>query len=191
MQQGIAVTDALLVGASVEPPALFVLDRPTGRRLWQVKLDAAATTAPVVDKDTVFLGTAARLEVRSLSDGSPRADFPREEQPVASDLVVSRQVVAYVSQRGQLVVISRADPTAMRKLPGAVPAVAPVLSRGTLLYATKDALMALPLDEENPEPKSWAEIGWLGKPTSPMILAGSNVYLGMAGWGLARFGAGR
>jgi hypothetical protein len=39
------------------------------------------------------------------------------------------------------------------------------------------------------EPASWCDTSWLGEPTTSMVLANSNIYVGMAGWGLVRFGA--
>jgi len=191
LQHAVAAADALLVAAVVDPAALVALDRPTGRQLWRVKLDAAPTTSPVIEKSTVFLGTTGGLEVRSLVNGKAQAGSPREEGGVSSDLVVSRSFIAYISEQGQLVVISRGDPTVVRKLPGVVRGITPLVSRGTLLYAGKEGLMSFTPDDEDAQPVAWLDTSGLGRPTAPPVLVGSHVYQGRSGWGLVRLGAGR
>lgn len=186
-----AVRHAMLVAAVVEPPGLVALDRPTGKLLWRVELEAAPTTGPVLEKDLVLVGTGDGLECRRLVDGQPHKDFPPYYGGVGSELVLAQRVIAWVSPTGQLVMVSRSDPTQSRTVPGALAGVAPLVARGRLLFAAREALMCFDTQAEAAQPQPWVDISWLGRPTGPMVLAGSRVYLPMAGWGLVCFGTGR
>ena len=189
--RAVAVADSLVVAAVADPASLVAMDRPTGRRLWRAKLTSAPTTSPALEKDTIYLGTSAGLEARSLVDGTPRDGWRVQPGGVSSDFVLSRQIVAYVSHDGKLIVASRDDGTIIRQQPGAIPGIAPLLSRKTLLYSAKEGLMGFLLGDAGAEPSGWVDTSWLGSPATPMVLCDSNVYLGMAGWGLVRLGTSR
>ncbi len=191
LEHGPAVYHALLVAAVVDPPRLVALDGPTGKVLWRVDMEAAPTTGPVLEKDMALVGTSDGLECRSLVDGRENKDFPPYYGGVGSDLVLTPRVLAWVSQTGQLVVVSRVDPTQSRSVPGALEGVAPLVARGRLLFASREALMRFDPEAEGAKPEPWQDISWLGEPAGPMVLAGSRVYIPMAGWGLVCFGAGR
>jgi hypothetical protein len=60
-----------------------------------------------------------------------------------------------------------------------------------VLYATKENMMSLDLARADAKPVVWTDVSWLGAPTSPMVLHQGSVYVGMAGWGLARLGKAR
>ncbi|HUT10723.1 MAG TPA: PQQ-binding-like beta-propeller repeat protein [Thermoguttaceae bacterium] len=185
-----AATDSMLVAAVVDPPGLVAMDRPSGRRLWHVRLDATPRTPPVVIRSTIYLGTAAGLEARSLANAAPREEWKLDGGGVSSDFIVARRFFAYVSDKEELVLVSRDDGSVIRTQPDAMPGTAPLLSRGKLIYIGKEAIMAFEPDEGDAEPIRWVEY-LLGEPSAPMILCNSNVYVGMFGWGLVRFGAGR
>jgi len=184
-----AAIDSMLVAAVVDPPGLVAMDRPSGRRLWHVRLDATPRTSPVVIRSTIYLGTAAGLEARSLADAAPREQWKLDGGGVSSDFIIARRFFAYVSDGGQLVLVSRDDGSVIRTQTDAMPGTAPLASRGKLIYIGKEAIMAFDPDAEDAEPIQWVEY-LLGKPTAPMILCNSNVYVGMFGWGLVRFGGG-
>jgi len=184
-----AAIDSMLVAAVVDPPGLVAMDRPSGRRLWHVRLDATPRTSPVVIRSTIYLGTAAGLEARSLADAAPREQWKLDGGGVSSDFIIARRFFAYVSDDGELVLVSRDDGSVIRTQTDAMPGTAPLASRGKLIYIGKEAIMAFDPDAEDAEPIQWVEY-LLGKPTAPMILCNSNVYVGMFGWGLVRFGGG-
>ena len=64
---------------------------------------------------------------------------------------------------------------------------APLVSRGRLLYATKDNLMLLDLETMNAT--AWMDISWLGPVCGPLTLKDSKVYVPLAGWGVVCLGA--
>jgi outer membrane protein assembly factor BamB len=187
-----AVSEQFVVSAGVKPPGLVLLDRPTGRVLWRVSLGGRPTTAPLVIEDRVLVGTEAAIEGRSLVDGRPLADWQAgaaDVPGVASDLVLDGDAVLFVSTGGKLVGIAHDDGAGRFQIDGARPGVAPLVSRGTVLYVGAESLMSFTPGEHDAKPSAWADVSWLGRPVTPMVLSRSNVYLGMAGWGLVHFGA--
>lgn len=171
--------------------ALVAFDRQTGLELWRVVLDSAPAGMPVVAGRTVLVGTARGVETRGLADGSPEPHWRIEGGSAASDLAVDRQWVAYVNAASELVVLSRADGSVHRRISGAVAGIPPMLCRGAVLFATKEAIMRLALDDKSAAPTQWVDASWLGTPAGPMILIDGRIYMGRAGWGMTRFGPGR
>ena len=51
--------------------------------------------------------------------------------------------------------------------------------------------MQLSGHEPKTSPRLWLDTSWLGKPTSPMTLADSRVYLGIGVWGFVCMGKGK
>ena len=187
-----AVSEQLVAAAVVDPPGLVLLDRPTGRVLWRAALDGRPTTAPLPLGDRVLVGTEAALEGRSLVDGRPLPDWQAgaaDVPGVASDLVLDGDAVLFVSTGGKLVCVGHGDGAGRFQIDGARPGVAPLVSRGTVLYVGAESLMSFTPGQHDATPGAWADVSWLGRPVTPMVLSRSNVYLGMAGWGLVRFGA--
>jgi len=197
-----AVAAAMLVAATSHPPSLVALDRPTGAELWSIGLDAAPAADPWVHRDTVYLPTSRGLEARSLVDGSPRP--PHAWQPpggaVGGDVAVDAAHIVYVDAKGHLVVLDRRTGRPTRPpVPGARPGTAPLLGGGVVLYEAADGkIMKLRLagageadGEGTPRPEEWADASWLGPAASPMVLSGTAVYVGRAGWGLVCLGEDR
>ncbi|HUS93160.1 MAG TPA: PQQ-binding-like beta-propeller repeat protein [Phycisphaerae bacterium] len=201
-----AAAGALVVAAAVEPGVLVALDRPTGKELWRADLPAAPVGSPFVDKLRVYLPTAKGLEARSLLDGSPLpADlWQGAGGGVSGDFVLDRARVAYVSPKGELIVLNRADGRAARPpVPGAKAGTCPLLGQDALLYAAANGkIMKLALasaegdasgegggeGRQAPQPVEWLDASWLGEPITPMVLGGANVFLGRRGWGLVCLG---
>jgi outer membrane protein assembly factor BamB len=171
--------------------ALTVLDRLTGRELWRLRLDAAARAGPVIDGDAILLATDHGVQVHSLIDGSASREWAGPGEGVSGDIALDHDRLAYVSDAGELVVVTRPDGHVLHRLAGAVPGLPPLVSHGRILYFSAKGLMAFtfPEDGEVGDPVVWADTSWLGRPTTPMVLSASNVYAGMAGWGLVRLGA--
>lgn len=185
------VFKSLLVAAVVDPSSLMLLDRPTGGVLWRQPLASVPSASPVVDLGVVFIGTAEGLEARSLVGGQPLTNWNCTGGGVSSDIVLLKDRIAYVSSEGRLVLVDRATGATLRAVDGATPGVSPVLARGALIFAGPQALRRLSLDDLQAEPSVWTETDWLGAATTPAIVSDSHLYMGRAGWGLVRWGAGR
>jgi outer membrane protein assembly factor BamB len=182
------VLHQLLVAAPRDPPALAAYDIPTGLELWRVPLDKPASAPPACAKDTVYLGTSAGIEARSLTDGRMKPGWRLEGGPASGPFALLRDRIVYVSAPGELVLLDRETGSVIRRCPGALPGLNPLVGRDAVLYAAEGKLMRLPLDPPDAKPHEWTDISWLGKPSSPLVLVDSCVYVGVEGWGLARFG---
>jgi outer membrane protein assembly factor BamB len=192
MKHGTGVAPSIVVVATSEPRALLALDRPTGRELWRVTMDAAPTTSPAMEGAVIRLGTKRGLEVRSLVDGQQITGWRVEGGGVSGDFAVDAQHLAYVNDSGEAVVLSKADGSVLRRVAGAAPGSSVILLRDVALVDAKGGLMKVPLGADVPaEQVQWADTTWLGKPAGPMVMSGSRVYVPRTGWGLVRLGAGR
>jgi outer membrane protein assembly factor BamB len=182
---------ALVLVAVARPSSLAVLDRPTGRELWRRELDARPTTAPAVSAQTVWVGTESRLEARSLVDGSRLGLWRCGGGGVSGEFFLGRDTLAYVSGNAELTLLARDDGELLCKRPGALRGFAPLPCRDRVFFLGGSGIMAIERDKAGTpgEPASWCDTSWLGPPTTSMVLANSNIYVGMAGWGLVRFGA--
>ncbi len=98
-----ATSDAFVVVATDRPPALLVLDRPSGRVLWRLPLDAAATAAPLVRRNVIYLGTPAGVAALRLADG--RRIWETAGGRPATPLVLAKNRLAYTSAAGELVIV--------------------------------------------------------------------------------------
>jgi len=194
-----AAAQSMVVAATADPPQLIALDRPTGVELWRVGLPAAPVASPWVSKTRVFVPTARYVEARSLIDGAPL--YPRGWRRlgggVSGEVVADPARVAFINTRGELVLLDRHRGEADRPpVPGARVGTTPLLGYGGLLYEAADGrIMKLPFsdgaggdDTDPPKPTEWFDASWLGRPTTPMVLRGSTVYVGRQGWGLVRLG---
>jgi outer membrane protein assembly factor BamB len=184
-----AVTKALVVAATANPPGLVALDRPSCRVLWRRPLEAVPTTSPVVRKDRIFVGTIRGLEARSLLDGAPVDDRNLEEAGgVSAAFALWRDDAVYVNHRGDLVVVKLGDGTVKHRLSGATAGWPPLVSRGTVLYSGKKGLVRTSLEDEEPARRLWIDMTELGRFTSPPVLIDGRVYAGTATKGLVRMG---
>jgi hypothetical protein len=97
-------------------------------------------------------------------------------------------MIGYVDEQGRLALVSTEDGRDLAVKAGALPGVAPLIGRSRVLYAGGAGLITFALDRPDEEPIDWVDTSWLGRPTTPMVVSQSNVYMGMIGWGLVRFG---
>jgi outer membrane protein assembly factor BamB len=182
-------TKSMIIAATVNPPVLVALDRPSGRVLWRRPLEAVPSASPVVRKDRIFVGTHRGFEVRSLLDGAPADDRrPEEGGGVSADFALLRDVAVYVNHQGELVVVAISDGTVKAKIPGAIAGQPPLVSRDTVLYLTKKGVMRLALQDEGLTPQLWLDLAEVGPLTSPLVLADGRVCAGTATKGLVRVG---
>ncbi len=177
-------TGAILLAATTSEPALMAVDAVSGRELWRADLGAAPTTGPVIRGKTVFVGTKTGIRARSLLDGNDLWSGPEEQ--VSSAITVTRESVAYVTHAGDLVVLDPQDGSESARCAGAVSGVPPVLAQGGILFAAEQALMVCNPGEE--PPSRWMDISWLGRPSSPMIMASRRVYFATDQQGFIRAG---
>ncbi len=188
--QPVTVTETMLLAATVDPPELCALDRPTGIELWRVKL-ATPGAAPLLGlKKMVLVPTAKGVEARSLVDGAAIPTWKVEGGGVATDVILGGDYLAYINTRGELVVLARNDGAVRGRIPEVLPTLPPVPLRGGLLVAGAGKLVRVRLDALEEAPAVWMEMEALGAITAPAILHDSALYLGVAGRGLVRLGKG-
>ncbi len=201
---GPAATDNMVL-VSVSPSGspgtggagvLAAMDRATGGGLWRVGLAGAPVGGPYVHRTTVYVGTSAGLEARSLVDGSP---LPAEQWKmqgggVSGDFVVTASHFVFTNVGGELIVLKRDDGTlAVPPVPGAKRGAAPLVGGNAVIYEASDGRMMSVVTDTDPRrqlPKVWFgnDDKWLGECSTPMVLSGPAVYMGRTGWGLVRLG---
>jgi outer membrane protein assembly factor BamB len=175
-----AANDALLAVATERPPALLVLDRPSGATLWRVPLDAAPTAPPLVRKKTIYLGTPSGVIAIRLADGGRL--WETKSGPPSTPLVLAKNRLAYVTAAGELVVVGLEDGHVEKTLSGARAGIAPLAPPGALVYATAKGLMSYTIG--GGEPRLWMKTDWLGELSAPPVMANSRVYFATAKKGL-------
>jgi outer membrane protein assembly factor BamB len=168
-----ATQDAFIVLATAQPAGVAVLDRQTGRELWQQSLSAPPTAAPVVRKQTIFLGSTNGLCARSLADG--RVLWESASGTPGAPLVLLNERLAYTTTGGELVVLDAADGRVRNTLAGAVPGIPPLATPDAFVYAGRNGLMNCSTTGENAA--SWMKLDWLGRVTSAPVMADSRLYL--------------
>lgn len=70
-----------------------------------------------------------------------------------------------------------------------LPNVPPLVTRGRLLFATRDALLLIDLEHTDAKPKVGMDTSWLGPTYGPLALKNSRVYAPLSGWGIVCLGA--
>jgi hypothetical protein len=172
--QGMPVArEALVVIATDQPAGLSVLDRQTGRTLWSLPLDAAPTTAPLVRKNTLYVGTPTGVVARSLVDGQPLWDAPAGRP--GAPLVLMKNRLAFTTTEGKLIILAIEDGRVEQTMEGALPGFPPLASLDMFVYAGKGGLMVCPA--AGGDPQTWMKIDWLGRLTSAPVMAESRLYI--------------
>jgi outer membrane protein assembly factor BamB len=187
----------LIALVTTEPPAVAVLDRPTGQLLWQIELVSPPVGSPLIQGRQIFIATRQGLRLLSLIDGTPaeRIRFPNDA--VSSPPSIRGERIAYITQLGELVVMTQ-DGCEEARFSGALAGSTPLLCRNRVLYFSERGVMAHSLGwpDASGHPQPWAELASLGeamgqrsmRPVTSMVLCRSNVYVGIAGCGLVRLG---
>jgi outer membrane protein assembly factor BamB len=185
---GAAAGGELLVAATADPPRLEAFrlsDLPGGRAVWSADLAEAPVTGPAPDGKAVYVGDGRGVAAFKAADGEAmwRADAGRPRTRLA---VGPSGILAYVNEASELVAIdvNAGEPgrRVVARIAGARPEAPPVVCREGILYRGPDDIMFLPAGEQ--AARRWMAAGWLGEPTSAMILADSRVYFGTARLGL-------
>jgi outer membrane protein assembly factor BamB len=167
------VSEGLIVLATVQPAGLCVLDRPTGRELWRLPLDATPTAAPVLRKQTIFLGSPTGVCAVSLADGAPL--WQAASGAPGAPLVLLKERLAYTTTSGELVILDATTGQVLNTITGVVPGFPPLAAPDALVYAGKSGLMACTTSGE--EPRSWMKTDWLGRLTCAPVMADSRIYI--------------
>ncbi|MHB1036221.1 MAG: outer membrane protein assembly factor BamB family protein [Pirellulales bacterium] len=171
---GMPVTsDAFVVVATDQPPALLVLDRASGVALWRLSLDAVATAAPVVRKNVIYLGTPGGVAALRLADGA-RIWETAGGRP-GTPLVLAKNRLAYTSVAGQLVIIGLEEGRVEKAVSGAVSGIPPLAAPESFIYLGASGLMSCSTSPGKPQ--SWMNSNWLGRLTCAPVMAESQIYL--------------
>ncbi len=174
----------MLIAARRTPSALLALDAPTGRTLYEAPLDGAPTVGPAVAGRTAYLGTQDGLEARDPVDGALK--WRAGTAAVASALAVGRDRIAYVGADSALTLVRLSDGAVVAQLPGALPALRPLLTREAVLFAADGSLERYSIADGRRE--RWMDISWLGALVAPPVMAQSRVYFSTGDRGLVRAG---
>jgi outer membrane protein assembly factor BamB len=174
-----SASDNLLAIATERPPALLVLDRPSGTTLWRAPLDTAPTAPPLVRKNTIYLGTKSGVVALGLANGE--RVWAVKSGPPSTPLVLAKNRLAYVTATAELVVVGLDEGHVEKTLSGARPGISPLAPPGVFVYATKKGLMSYPTGGE---PRLWMNSEWLGELSASPVMANSRIYFATAEKGL-------
>ncbi len=166
-------SEAFVVVATDNPGSLCVLDRPTGRELWRLPLDAAPTAAPVVRKSTIYLGTPAGVAAMRLADGV--LIWEAKGGAPGAPLVLAKNRLAYTTSGGELVIIDLAGGRVERTISDVVSGIPPLALPDAFVYAGKNGLMSCSAAGEALQ--SWMKTDWLGRLTCAPVMADSRIYI--------------
>lgn len=176
---------SILVAAVDTPPSLVALDRPSGRPLWQVSLDAAPTTAPAVLDDRILLGTESGLESRSLVDGLRLWHTADDD---IRGLYVDPDKYVYVNANEHIVVGNPDDGLVLNQTAGAVANLNPLVGQNDILFVEHTGLSRVRFQREargSVEPLGLLDANDIN---TPLILHDGRIYVGVSGRGLVCLG---
>jgi outer membrane protein assembly factor BamB len=184
------VAGPILVIATSEPAVLAALDRRSGAVLWRRELTVTPATGPVIDGDTVYLGSEEGLEARRLADGEAlwtAALGAMATRPV----LASADRLLCTTTDGAILLLNRASGALLHRANGATKRSGPIEIRGEVLYAARNGLVRLRSENGTFESDTWCEVTreWLGEQTSPAVLADGCVYFATDAYGLVCAGA--
>lgn len=183
-----AVGPTLIVAATLNPPALAVLDRLTGTPIWRVELPATPVGSPLVHDLTIDLPTDRGIERRRLADGSPDPRWQGPASPMRGSLALTRGNLLALTADGRLLVLDNTG-RALASVDGVLPHSSFVLARGAAWFTTASGVMRWDPADGNARPaRLWADTSWLAAPTAPATAGPLGLYMGIDGWGLVKFG---
>jgi hypothetical protein len=134
----------------------------------------------LVRRNVIYLGTPQGLTARKVVDGSLLWESGGG-QP-AGALALGKHWMAYVNTAGELVLVSVHNGEVLKRMPGALPEVPPLVARDAVLYATTAGLMRYA--SGGAAARLWMRTDWIGPITAPPVMADSHVYFGAAKRGL-------
>jgi outer membrane protein assembly factor BamB len=175
----------ILVAVVDTSPSLVAIDRPSGRLLWQVSLDAAPTTAPVVRNNRILLGTDSGVDSRSLVDGRR---LWRMADDGISGLYVDPDKYVCVNANGHLIVGSPDHGSVSFRHPGAVASLNPLVGRNDIVFVGSAGLSRVRLRRETGSTVKQLGLLDVNEINTPLVLHDGRIYVGVAGRGLVCLG---
>lgn len=160
----------IAVIALASAPRLLTLDLPSGGELWHIEM--GATTSPVVDCGTIFVGTTNGIAARRLTDGAPL--WQTTTATPAQPLLLAGSTLATITCSNELMLFDSQSGRVQATIPGVLAAQPPLLTREAALFATKDSLMRLQFGQRRPQ--RWMSTAGLGELSAPLVMAESAVY---------------
>ena len=182
MKHGVATTAELILATVTKPPALVLLDRPTGAILWEIELKAPPVATASVHRNQILAATQQGLELRSLVDGR-LLNFLEDPEGLTTDLYADGRRFVYVNRRGELVSGDMRSMDVQYRLPGATAGFAPLATDQRVVFFGHDRFLRL----ERPfsgEPTLWCALSDIGPLSSPPVCHRGCVYVGVQGEGL-------
>ncbi len=183
------VEDAVIVIASSDPPALTILDRGTGKRLWRVPLDATPRDAPCLRESSILLATSQGIERRELVDGTPMDHSPIIVGGVGGAVHFGSTQFTFISEAGELVVGNLNDPGSVTRIPGAIAGLNALVDENQILYPTQRGIMRWKRGDV--EPHICLEAAAVKQLTTPLVAHGGQIFAGSDGRGLICLGEDR
>ena len=181
----LVIGDIVVVAVDAKP-ALIALDLWTGRMLWQKALQAAPRTGPVFAGDRIWVGGADGVTAYDIVNGE-RLDRAKTG-PVGGVLVCDEEKLACVNEAGEVVLVNVKSGEETARIPNALPGRPPVLLDDAVLFLSKGGIERFELKSR--ETVNWFKTAsWMGEVTSPMTVAGGQVYLATDKLGLVCVGS--
>lgn len=178
----IHVAGEIIAAATKSPNRLTVLDRISGRVLWQAEMRLPPVDSPVIDKTLVFVPTTEAIEIRSLVDGSLQKVV--EGWSVSAPMFNDGERFVATTRQGEIVFGSALESGIERRWSGAKPGTPPLVGGNSIVFAADDhRLMRISLEEMN-RPEPWYETSGKAPITMPPVLRDGRVYVSVAGAGL-------
>lgn len=163
------------------PTWLVALDLPTGRELWRV--DVPVITGPIIERDTIFVGTREGIRALKLIDGSTLWNAPTSE--IAQPLLLLDDRIATVTTAGDVLIVDAKKGGVLSKFPDANPAFSPLLAQDAVYFAGKE-LMRGDFTQQNAQ--RWMTAARLGNITAPPVSANNAIFFATTTRGLIKAG---
>jgi hypothetical protein len=164
-----------------------MLDRPTGRTLWQVKLRSSPTSSPVLSGHGVLVADESGVELRRIVDGNVLWRSAPERGGAVGPLAVDDTRCFFVNDQSAFVVLALRDGRVLADVPGVDGGFPPLVATNGVIVRGVDGLLFA-------EHEHWAATlaPWCASETraitSPAVHHGGHVYVGIDGAGLVCFG---
>ena len=190
------VANWIILAAIADPPTLVALDRGTGAELWRRPLKHKLTAMPVISKTTIYLGSEVGLEARSLIDGTVSPGWQRRKTAYRASSPYGAPRLRMSAPKANSSLSNAIAAKSWNALAAPCRALPPLVSRDSILFLARvesekketTNIMQLVRGKESTL-NIWMDGETLGRVITPLVLADSQVYVGVAGKGLVQLGA--
>ncbi|TVR45429.1 MAG: hypothetical protein EA402_04475 [Planctomycetota bacterium] len=181
-----AVADDLIAVSLAQPAGVAVIERHGGMRLWQIALDHAPRSSPVLRGRLLVIDDGEQLLGLRLNDGAVQWQTPLDG-PINGPILRLRSRLAVSTENGSVYMLDAASGEIVRHYDDANPHLPPVFSRNQLLYHDQNGnWMATSLRSD--VRVRWLAARWLGDITAPAIRSQGGILFPTAERGLIRAG---